>query len=245
MITIATRTRHLATATGLTATLALLAGCALPAAESAPRQSAPASNVTSAQVAQATTQLAGLTVAPRGPRVKHARSRFGTAWKDVDRSGCDQRNEALARALTHVTFRQGSTCVVISGRLADPYTGDRVDYVRGGGASVDIDHIVPLGHAIRVGAAGWTQARREAFAGDLKLELLAVSATGNRAKADAPPDGWLPSNKSFRCAYAVRWVAIKHHWQLTITTAEKDTLARLIARCPSAEPRATPRAGQR
>jgi hypothetical protein len=97
---------------------------------------------------------------------------------------------------------------------------------------------VPLGHAIRVGAATWTQVQREAFAGDLTLELLPVSASLNRQKGDAPPDGWLPPNMDYRCTYALRWIAIKTKWHLTITATERTTLTQLIAGCrPTRESR--------
>ena len=97
---------------------------------------------------------------------------------------------------------------------------------------------MPLGHAIRVGAATWTQAQREAFAGDLTLELLPVSASLNRQTGDAPPDCWLPPNMDYRCAYALRWIAIKTKWHLTITAIERTPLTQLIAGCrPTRESR--------
>ncbi|MFD7161342.1 HNH endonuclease family protein [Kribbella sp. NPDC059898] len=186
--------------------------------------------VTVAQVNTATGQLATLPIAARGPRVKDARDLFGTAWKDVDHTGCDQRNEALARALRNTTFGDRKHCVVVSGVLDDPYSGQSIPFHRGR-SLIDIDHVVPLGHAIRVGAASWSQADREAFSGDLTLELLPVSASLNRQKGDAPPDGWLPPNKTYRCAYAVRWIAIKKKWNLTVTGVERTTLTDLIAQC--------------
>lgn len=186
--------------------------------------------VTTGQVRAGIAQLAVLTVAARGPRVKKARDQFGPAWKDVDKTGCDQRNDALARVLRDRAFRTGSTCVVQSGTLDDPYSGLPIPFQRGR-SLVDIDHVVPLGHAIRVGAAGWTQTQREQFAGDLTLELLPVSASLNRQKGDAPPDGWLPPNKDYRCAYALRWIAIKTQWHLTITATERTTLTQLVAGC--------------
>ena len=49
---------------------------------------------------------------------------FGPAWADVDRNGCDQRNDVLHRDLTDVEVREGTQgCVVIAGVLDDPYTG--------------------------------------------------------------------------------------------------------------------------
>ena len=49
---------------------------------------------------------------------------FGPAWADVDRNGCDQRNDVLHRDLTDVQVREGTQgCVVVAGVLDDPYTG--------------------------------------------------------------------------------------------------------------------------
>ena len=52
---------------------------------------------------------------------------FGPAWADVDRNGCDQRNDVLHRDLTDVQVREGTQgCVVVAGVLDDPYTGATV-----------------------------------------------------------------------------------------------------------------------
>ena len=46
---------------------------------------------------------------------------FGPAWADVDRNGCDQRNDVLHRDLTEVQVREGTQgCVVIAGRARRP-----------------------------------------------------------------------------------------------------------------------------
>src|SRR3712207_6955233 len=40
---------------------------------------------------------------------------FGPAWSDVDRNGCDQRNDVLHRDLTEVEVRDGTQgCVVVA-----------------------------------------------------------------------------------------------------------------------------------
>src|SRR5215218_3492727 len=52
---------------------------------------------------------------------------FGPAWTDVDRNGCDQRNDVLHRDLAEVEVREGTQgCVVVAGLLDDPYTGSTV-----------------------------------------------------------------------------------------------------------------------
>ena len=50
--------------------------------------------------------------------------------------------------------------------------------------------------------------KRKMFAND-PLDLLAVSAAANRAKGDGDAATWLPPNKSFRCDFVARQIAVK------------------------------------
>ena len=78
--------------------------------------------------------LAGLPVKGRAPTTGYRRDQFGQRWRDIDRNGCDQRNDVLARDLTGPVFKPGTrNCLVLSGTLHDPYT-DRRDRLpaRGG-----------------------------------------------------------------------------------------------------------------
>ena len=64
-----------------------------------------------------------LAVKGRAAKVKNMRAQFGPAWKDVDRNGCDTRNDILKRDLTEIVYRIGTrNCVVESGLLLDPYS---------------------------------------------------------------------------------------------------------------------------
>ena len=70
--------------------------------------------------------LETLAVKGRAPKTGYERSQFGTAWSDVDRNGCDTRNDILYRDLTSIVFKSGTRdCVVLSGILVDPYSGRR------------------------------------------------------------------------------------------------------------------------
>jgi hypothetical protein len=72
-----------------------------------------------------------------------ARAMYGQAWADIDRNGCDTRNDILKRDLTKVVFVDNSTCKVNSGILApDPYTAKTINFLRGPETSsaVQIDH---------------------------------------------------------------------------------------------------------
>jgi hypothetical protein len=147
-------------------------------------------------------------------------------------AGCITRERILARDLSEKTYVAGSMCRVQSGTLHDPYTGDTIKYVRSGGTNIDIDHVVALGDAWQKGAQQWSAAKRKMFAND-PLDLLAVGAAVNRAKGDADAATWLPPNKSFRCDFVARQIAVKHKYGLWVTGAEHDAMARVLATCPN------------
>ncbi len=160
------------------------------------------------------------------------RDRFGQAWLDADRNGCDTRNDILRRDLEQQTIKAGTNgCVVLSGVLDDPYTRMRIDFVRGDSYSVDIDHVVALGNAWASGAWRFDIRTRAALAND-PLNLLAVDAGANRSKSDANAASWLPPNKSYRCAYVARQIAVKAKYRLAVTAAEQAQLARQLTTCP-------------
>ena len=158
---------------------------------------------------------------------------FGSGWVDVNRNGCDTRDDILRRDLTQRRIRPFTHgCVVTAGTLHDPYTRTVIRYVRGGGSEVDIDHVVALGDAWQKGAQRWAYGKRVALAND-PLNLLAVSASANRQKGDGDAATWLPANKSFRCSYVARQVAVKLKFGLWVTGAERDAMRRVLSACPT------------
>jgi Protein of unknown function (DUF1524)/Excalibur calcium-binding domain len=168
----------------------------------------------------------------RGPMTGYTRSAFGDAWVDVNRNGCDTRDDILRRDLQQRTVRAGTQgCVITSGTLADPYTDTSTRYVRGH-SLVDIDHVVALGDAWQMGAARWATDERVAFAND-PLNLLAVSSSANRQKGDADAASWLPHTSSFRCSYVARQVAVKLKYRLAATAAERVAMRRVLDGCPT------------
>jgi hypothetical protein len=149
---------------------------------------------------------------------------FGPAWNDPnDHSGCDTRNRVLRAQLYDVTFKPGTRdCKVESGTLADPYSGQTIQFSRAHPTDIQIDHIVPLALAWDAGAWNWPQAQRVAFANDPD-ELLAVSSKENDAKGDLSIGRWLPPNRAFDCSYIQLYLAVAVKYQLPITTADRDT----------------------
>jgi hypothetical protein len=146
----------------------------------------------------------------------------------------------LARDLTGETFRAGThNCVVLTGRLADPYTGSTIAFAKAKAGAIQIDHVVALSDAWQTGAASWPAKTRLAFAND-PLNLLAVDGASNEAKGDGDAATWLPPAKGFRCGYVARQIAVKAKYRLWVTPAERVALGRVLASCP-AEP--APRGG--
>jgi Protein of unknown function (DUF1524)/Excalibur calcium-binding domain len=188
-----------------------------------------------ADTGSARTILAAVAVKGRAPKAGYDRDRFGPAWSDVDRNGCDTRNDILRRDLDDVVLRAGTSgCLVLQGTLRDPYTGRTVSFVRGAqsSASVQVDHVVALSDAWQKGAQAWDAARRETFAND-PLNLLAVDGPTNVAKGDGDAASWLPPDRGYRCAYVARQVAVKDNYGLWMTPAEKGAVQRVLAGCPT------------
>ena len=142
------------------------------------------------------------------------------------------RDKILARDLTNVKSKN-DTCEVASGVLRDPYTGKTINFMRGAETSsaIQIDHVVAIGNAWQTGAQQISQAEREQMYND-PLELLAVDGPANQQKSDGDAATWLPPNKSFRCEYIARQIAVKQKYSLWVTSAERDAMTRILASCP-------------
>ncbi|WP_416394460.1 MULTISPECIES: HNH endonuclease family protein [unclassified Curtobacterium] len=184
-----------------------------------------------ADAATARAQLGALPVKGKAPATGYDRvADFGTAWLDVDHNGCDTRNDVLARDLTAIS-RQGP-CRVLSGTLVSPYTGARIDFVRGNTTStlVQIDHVVALENAWRTGAQQLSQQEREALANDPE-NLFAVDGHSNSQKRSGDAATWLPADKAFRCTYVEHQVSVKSSYRLWVTPAERDAMTRILRNC--------------
>jgi hypothetical protein len=183
----------------------------------------------------ATSVLSSLPVKGRAAKTGYSRSQFGQAWADVDRNGCDTRNDMLKRDLTNIEFKvKTRECVVLSGVLLDRYSGETINFVRGNVTSmeVQIDHVVARSNAWQTGAFKLTLMQRPAFAND-PLNLFAVKGRLNSQKGDGDAATWLPPLKSFRCSYVAQQIAVKAKYSLWVTAPEKEAMTRILAACPN------------
>ena len=190
---------------------------------------------------QATSVASGLSVIEvqptkgRAAKTGYTRAQFGQTWADVDRNGCDTRNDILKRDLTGEVFKEKTDdCVVLSGTLIDPYSGETINFVRGNVSSmeVQIDHVVALSNAWQTGAFKLSTKERTAFAND-PLNLLAVKGRLNSQKGDGDAATWLPPLKSFRCSYVAQQIAVKAKYSLWVTAPEKAAMVSILAKCPT------------
>jgi hypothetical protein len=178
--------------------------------------------------------LETLLVKGRAPKTGYTRAQFGPSWSDVDRNGCDTRNDILTRDLTQIIYREGTRdCIVLSGVLIDPFSGEVIAFTRGVATSseVQIDHSVALSDAWQKGAQQLSADKRKAFAND-PLNLMAVKGRLNSQKGAGDAATWLPPLKSYRCAYVARQIAVKAKYSLWVTLAEKNAMASILSKCP-------------
>ena len=183
----------------------------------------------------ATAVLETLAVKGRAPKTGYTRAQFGPAWADVDRNGCDTRNDILKRDLTSITYRAKTrNCVVETGTLVDRYSGETINFVKGNISSmeVQIDHVVALSNAWQTGAFKLSADQRKALSND-PLNLFAVKGRLNSQKGDGDAATWLPPLKSFRCSYVAQQIAVKAKYSLWVTAPEKAAMVFILAKCPT------------
>ena len=195
----------------------------------------PTATTAAEQPGLAIASLETLPVKGRAPKTGYTRDQFGQAWADVDRNGCDTRNDILKRDLTSITYKSKTrNCVVLSGTLLDRYSGESINFLRGNITSmeVQIDHVVALSNAWQTGAFKLTAEQRKALAND-PMNLFAVKGRLNSQKGDGDAATWLPPLKSFRCAYVAQQIAVKAKYSLWVVPPEKAAMLSILAKCPT------------
>ena len=195
----------------------------------------PTATTAAEQPGLAIATLETLPVKGRAPKTGYTRDQFGQAWADVDRNGCDTRNDILKRDLTSITYKAKTrNCGVLSGTLLDRYSGESINFLRGNITSmeVQIDHVVALSNAWQTGAFKFTAEQRKALAND-PMNLFAVKGRLNSQKGDGDAATWLPPLKSFRCAYVAQQIAVKAKYSLWVVPPEKAAMLSILAKCPT------------
>ncbi|MEU9927338.1 HNH endonuclease family protein [Streptomyces anulatus] len=187
-----------------------------------PLLSAPAAQAAPAAEVTTLADAVGLVQVTEEDRTGYTRSSF-KHWNSGDDAtdGCNTRTEVLiSEAVVAPTVEAG--CKLSGGTWRSYYDGQEVTSA----GALDIDHMVPLAEAWDSGAAGWTAARREAYANDQgsTVSLVAVTARSNRQKSDQDPADWMPPSPEAQCRYVGEWVSTKLRWQLTADDRELEAL---------------------
>ena len=170
-----------------------------------------------------------LPVRGRSASTDYSRDAFGTAWKDVDRNGCDTRNDILQRDFLTSIFKSGTgNCKVIGGTWIDPYSNESYTFSEPP-SGAQIDHVVSLKNAWEMGADQWDNQMRTEFAND-PLNLRVTIASLNQQKSDSNAASWLPPYKPGRCDFIATQVAVKAKWQLFVTESEKEVFITILSK---------------
>ena len=206
---------------------------ALPSRAEVPQVSASPSVIVtqepSAGESQALLAAQALVERGRSSTTNYSRDAFGSAWKDVDRNGCDTRNDILGRDFTTAIYKGGTNdCKVIGGTWTDPYSNESYTFTDQP-SEAQIDHVVSLSNAWQMGADLWTEEMRTEFAND-PLNLIVTVASLNRQKSDSNAASWLPPYKPGRCDFIARQVAVKTKWQLFVTSSEKSVMLDILSK---------------
>ena len=148
-------------------------------------------------------------------------------WIDLDGDCQNARAELLiSTSQVPVAYTTSSNCTVATGKWFDPYTGLTFTLA----SDLDIDHVVPLAHAHRNGAALWSLERKKQFANDT-INLLAVDDGTNQSKSDQAPDEWMPPRQTYWCKYVARWVKVKAKYGLLASNDEQVFIKEIKAGC--------------
>lgn len=180
----------------------------------------------------ATTVLDALPIKGRAPKTGYSREEFYKNWPDIE--GCSLRQRIIRREFASTAVLADDKCTVLSGEFTEPYTGQYLIFSEKSAISkgIQIDHVVALSDAWQKGAQNLSADTRYSLATD-PLNLLAVDSSANQQKSDGDAATWLPSHKAFRCTYVARQVSVKYKYNLWVTQAEHDAIARILSTCPN------------
>ena len=149
-------------------------------------------------------------------------------WSDDDGDCINTRHEVLISESTKDLIMKDK-CNVATGNWIGLFTNQIIKEAK----LLDVDHMVPLANAHYSGGWAWNKEQKKLFANYLGFSehLIAVSSSSNRSKGASGPEKWLPDNELYLCDYASNWISIKHTWDLSITSEEKNALSNIVNKC--------------
>jgi hypothetical protein len=114
----------------------------------------------------------------------------------------------------------------MTGTLHNKYTGKTITLRHGPDTTaIEVDHVVALGDAWKMGACHWSSSKRKSFAIDV-AELRAVDTHDNEVKSDKDAARWLPP--ASHLWYVETQINIKAKYGLGVTAAERSTMTKVL-----------------
>lgn len=155
----------------------------------------------------------------------YADNAFGD-WTDINRDGCDTREEVLERDAEKPIDNDRDGCAD-DAPVIDRYTRLAIPV-----NVTDIDHIVSKKDAWSSGAAGWSSSMRAEFFND-QANLFATHRSINRSKGESDAAQWkvtvMRYGTDVRCEYAQNYRSTKEHYRLILTVVQDEALQEI---CP-------------
>lgn len=152
---------------------------------------------------------------------KYDRSAFGS-WSDLDGDCLNTRDELLIiKSIVSVTLDE-SGCNILSGKWVDVYSGNILLDTK----NIDVDHLVPLSLAWKLGASNWTDQERTRFYND-EDNIILTGSSVNRKKGDSSPLEWMPEEETFQCEYVSQFLQVLSEYSLFLSNDISERLDQL------------------
>lgn len=137
----------------------------------------------------------------------------------------------IARSRIPIVWADQLECVPDGGQWTDRYLDTTLTRT----LEADVVALVPPAVVYASGGALWSPATRQAYVSDQRhgATLQIVSAGGGHNPRAQDPAAWKPSSREIWCAYAVDWISVKTHWQLTVNSDERAALTEMLDTCDS------------
>jgi hypothetical protein len=154
------------------------------------------------------------------------RSDWG-GWFDLDGDCQNTRHELLVKnSLERVEFKDGDTCVVLSGLWFDEYTGFFFNLAE----DVDIDHIIPLKYAFENGASNWDKNLKRLFTNDFENLEIVDDYENQVIKNDRGPSEYMP-REEYHGQYAMKWLYLAHKYSIELRVEDLEVMTESINKC--------------
>ncbi len=156
------------------------------------------------------------------PAYSYDRSSY-RVWSDLDKNCKNTRIDVLEKRAIRIN---SISCTNINGTWIDYYS----EKILTNESVIDLDHVIPLSYADKIGASNWDIKTKRKFANDPD-NLVITHRSINRQKGDKGLSKWLPIEFNVRCDYLLKWVHVINKYNLTLPNEDKVLLERYKPFC--------------